>query len=328
MSDKTKKTRLTIPVVNLDKLFGPRDEGMSESLTETKSRLVKKQEELAGLELDADILDVEDRIRRRRSGETVPEAPKSSLGDKLVEEVVLPIVKSKLTEDEKGGEASSTVDRALRIAEKAVDRGRPKREEEKDALDELDKGIEVFTKIKGLVEGEKAEKEETGEGTKKEADALAELERGLDLVKKLRDTFPSEGGGGGMSETMIEFKKWEKEFELEHKKADREERLERRRIDKEHDARLIELGIEKERNDLLRDGFKRVGRAMALALGEEDEYEEAEYEVLEETPTKRRRQLIKEKCTECGAEILIPPEAQVAGKEIKCVKCDSVFVWE
>ena len=127
-----------------------------------------------------------------------------------------------------------------------------------------------------------------------------------------------------MSTNMIEFKKWEKEFDLKHKIADREERLERRRIDKKHDIELGKLGIEKDRNDLLRDGFKRVGRAIALGLGEDDEFEEEE----ESAPAKGRGQLVKEKCTECGTEILIPPETQIAGKEIKCSKCNSVFVWE
>ena len=323
MSDKTKKIRAMIPGVNLDKVFGPRDKEMSESVTETRSRLDKKRDELASLELDAEILEVEDKIRRRRGGEAGGSETKKDLGEKLVEEVVIPIVSRKLSEDEGGKESSDVVDRALRIAEKAVSRKAPEREEG-SALDELDKVIGAFTKIRGLIEGEKEEKEETGEETKREVDSLTQLDKGIDLVKKIRDTFPQEGSGGGMSQAMIDFKKWEKEFELKHTKADREYRLSQRRIDKEHDARLAELGIEKERNDLLRDGFKRVGRAVALALGEEEEFEEEE----EPAPAKGRRQLIKEKCEVCGAEMMIPPEAQVKGKEIKCSSCNSIFKWE
>lgn len=323
MSDKSKKITVTVPGVNLDKIFGARDEEVSESVTETKSRLVKKQEELESLELDAEILEVEDKIRRRRGGEPVMEVKKDSLGEKMVEQVVIPLVNKKLSEDERSGGSSEVVDRALRIAEKAVERGQPKREE-KSALDEFDKGIEVFSKIRGLIEGEKAEKEESGKEPKKEVDSLSQLDKGIELVRKIRETFPQEGGGEN-SQAMIEFKKWEKDFDLKAKKADRDYQLEQKKIDKEHDARLAELGIEKERNELLRDGFKRVGRAVALALGEEDEYEEGEESIPE---SRGRRQLIKETCSVCGAEILIPPESQVAGKEIKCIKCNSIFKWE
>jgi len=325
MSDKTKKTRLTIPVVDLDKMFGPRRTEMGESLTETKkSNLEKRQEALDKLEMEEDILDVEDRIRRRRDGRVAPEAPKDSFGEQMMNQVVIPLVNRAL--EEKGGrDSDDTVNRALRIAEKAVSRTPAKAAPGGGgAVDELEKGIEVFTKIKTLVEGEKAEKNGAGEGTKKEDDVLAELDRGLDLVKKIREVFPSEGGGGGMSDAMMEFKKWEKNFELKTKTAERTERLERRRIDKAHDAKLIELGIQKEKNDLFRDGFKRIGRAIALGLGEEDEYDEEE----ETAPAKGRGQLITEECSECGAKVLIPPEAQVAGKEIKCSKCNSIFVWE
>jgi len=328
MSDKTKKTRLTIPVVNLDKIFGPRNENMDESVTETKSRLMKKQEELEGLELDSEILEVEDKIKRRRSGETVSVAPKDSLGDKMVEQVIIPLVNRKLAEDEKPRDSDSTVDRALRIAEKAVGRGQPKRDDEPNALDELDKGIGIFQKIKGIVEGEKEEKEEAGKPVKKEVDSLAELDHALDLVNKIRETFPPDGGGGGMSAATIEFEKWKKEFELKTKKADREQTLALRRIDKAHDIEIGKLGIERERNGLLRDGLKRIGRAITIGLGEEDEFEEAEYEVLEETPARGRKQLMKLNCEVCGAEILIPPESQVSGKEIKCSKCNSIFNWE
>lgn len=325
MSEKTKKITVTVPGVNLDKIFGPRDKNMDESVTETKSKLDKKREELAGLELDAEMLDVEDKIKRRRSGETTAEPPKKDLGEKLVEQVVIPLVNRKLTEDEKGRGSDEVVDRALRIAERAVGQ-RPAEGKEKSALDELDKGVEIFTKIRGLVEGEKEKKEDTGEKPKEETDYLTQLDKGINLVKKIRDTFPQEGGGGGTDQALIEFKKWEKEFEAGERKALREYQLAERRIDKGHDIELAKLGIEKERNDLLRDGFKKVGHAVATALGEdEDELGEEE----ESAPAaKGRQQLIKAKCEVCGAEILIPPEAQVAGKAIKCSKCGSGFVWE
>ncbi|MBA7658951.1 hypothetical protein ES703_66914 [subsurface metagenome] len=325
MSDKKKRVLVTVPAVRLDLARG---EGyMSESKTETKGKLEKRAEELAKLEMDEEILDVEERIRRRRSGEPVSETsrPKDNLTDKMVDQVIIPLVNRKLAEDDRPRGSDSTVDRALRIAEKAVGRGQPKPGDGGgSALDELDKGIGIFTKIKNLIEVEKQEKDEAGEGTRKEVDTLAELDKTLDLVQKIRDTFPPEGGGGGMSDAMMEFKKWEKTFELETKKADREERLERRRIDKGHDIEIGKLGIEKERNDLLRDGFKRVGRAITIGLGEEDEYDEDE----EQAPAKGRGQLLKEKCEVCGAEILIPPEAQVEGKEIKCSECNSSFIWE
>ncbi|GAJ11362.1 unnamed protein product, partial [marine sediment metagenome] len=223
MSEKTKKVRVTIPGVNLNKIFGPRDDEMSESTTETKGKLEKRREDLAKLELEEEILDVENRITRRRDGKPVEVAPKDSLGDTMVREVIIPLVNRKLADDDRPRGSDSTVDRALRIAEKAVGRGQPKPGDgETSAMDELEKGIGIFTKIKDLIEVEKTEKEEAGEPVKKEADSLAELDRGLDLVQKLRETFPSEGGGG-MSDAMMEFKKWEKTFELDVRKADREE---------------------------------------------------------------------------------------------------------
>jgi DNA-directed RNA polymerase subunit RPC12/RpoP len=332
MSKKTEKTeksarlRVVIPGANLDEVLGSRDEGyMNESMTEPKSKLDKKREELAGLELDSEMLDIEDKIKRRRGGEPVSEPPKKDLGDRLVEQVVIPLVNRKLAEEDKGGASGDVVDRALRIAERAVGQ-RPAEGKEKSALDELDKGVAIFTKIRGLIEGEKDEKEDTGEKPKEETDYLTQLDKGINLVKKIRDTFPQEGGGGGTDQALIEFKKWEKQFEANERKAHREYQLAERKIDKGHDIELAKLGIEKERNDLLRDGFKKVGHAVATALGEdEDESEEEE----EPAPAvKGRQQLIKAKCTICGAEILIPPESQVVGKEFKCSKCSSIFKWE
>lgn len=333
VSEKSKKITVTVPGVNLDKIFGPRDKDMDESVTETKSKLDKRIEKIKDLELEADELDAEREVFRRRKevdtykkGDTPEtEAPKSSLESKLMDQVVIPLVNRKLAEEEKGRGSDEVVDRALRIAERAVGQ-RPAESKEKSALDELDKGVAIFTKIRGLVEGEKAGKEDTGEKPKEETDYLTQLDKGINLVKKIRDTFPQEGGGGGTDQALIEFKKWEKEFEASERKAHREYQLAERRIDKGHDIELAKLGIEKERNDLLRDGFKKVGHAVATALGEDEDESEEE----EETPpeAKGRQQLIKAKCEVCGAEILIPPEAQVAGKAIKCGKCNSSFVWE
>lgn len=316
---RTKKIKVTVPAVRLDLVRG---EGyMSGSQQETKSKLERKREELAALELDADILEVEDKIRRRQRGEPVEAAPKSDLGEKLVEEVVMPIVRKRLEEDEGGKENRGVVDRALRIAERAVGRT-PRGERTPSSIDEIDKAIDVFTKIKGLFE--KEERERPPEEAKREEDVLSQLERGMKLVQQMRETFAIEGAGGeGASQALIDFKKWEKQFESDQRERDRAYNLKMRRQDKDHDARLVELGIERERNDLLRDGLKRIGNAVARALLEEEAFEEEE-----EAPPKRGRgKLITEKCAVCGTEISIPPEAQVAGKEIKCGKCESVFVW-
>lgn len=323
----SKKIRVVLPGVNLSKVLGPRDAEMGEDTAEARTSLEKKQDKLKNLELEEEILEVEERIKRTRKGENVSESSKSdSLGDKMVEQVIIPLVNRKLSEEEKGGEASGVVDRALRIAEKAVGRTSPSREGRTSAMDELDQAINIFTRIKGMIEGDREEREEAGEETTKEVDALAQLDKTIDIVERIQKVFPQEGGGGGgMSERQMEFEKWKIELEAEQKKALRSEALDRRRIDKAHDAKLVELGIEKDRNNLLRDGFKRVGRAVALALGEEEEFEEEEEQP---APAKGRKQLIREKCTECEATILIPPEAQVAGREIKCSKCGATFVWE
>ena len=110
-----------------------------------------------------DILDVEDRIRRRRDGRANPDAPKDSFGDQMMEQVVIPLVNRALENKGGGRDSDDTVNRALRIAEKAVARAPAKAADGGSAVDELDKGIAVFTKIKTLIEVEKAEKDDAGD---------------------------------------------------------------------------------------------------------------------------------------------------------------------
>ncbi len=318
MSKSSKKTlKVTYPVISI------RRGNMSES----KSKLEKKQEELESLELDAEILGVEERIKRRSSDGGSAEPQKDSLADTLVKEIVLPIVKKNLESDKN----SSVARDALTIAKRAQDRAdKVVRSDPKPSGNSITDIVNALGTFKDLIKDDSVKAQldevtqqvkELGERPAREGD-LETIDRVMAIMDKIQERVKTSGSGS--SEGYYDFEKWRVEQERKTVVQDRAFTLRLRQQDKEHDLKLAALGIEKDRNNLFRDGIKRIGNAIALGLGEEDEFEEDE----KSAPAKGRGQLIKEKCTHCEAEILIPPEAQVAGKEIKCSKCNSVFVWE
>lgn len=293
-------------------------------MSESKSRLEEKKEELEGLKLESDILDIENKIERRRSGgEPATEPQKDTLGDTLVKEVVLPIVKRSLEPDK-----SSTTQDALKVASKALDRaGRGTPPAAGNTITDI---VTALGQFKDLIKDDSSKAQldklteqvkALGERPEKEGD-LDMIDKVLGIVDKIQERVKPTGEGS--SDGYYDFEKWKTEQERKNLMQDRAFNLRIRQQDKEQDIKLAALGIEKERNDLIMSGLKRIGVAIGGELTEEDDYEE------DEAPasTKGRGQLRTEKCEVCGAKILIPPEAQVAGKEIKCSECPAIFTWE
>jgi len=322
MSTRQRKPlRVTIPAIKLGIL---RD---GHNMSESKSRLEKKKEELEGLELEAEILGVEEKIERRRGGQPA-EPQKDTMSDTLVKEVVLPIVRKKL----EGDKDDSVAREALTIAKRAQDRAdKTVRGEPRGSGDKITDIVNALATFKDLIKDDatKAQLDELSKQVKdlheKKPEASRELGKEytefLDFYDKMQERIQPKGSGS--SEGYYDFEKWKIDQNRKTTMQDRAFHLRMRQQDKEHDARLAELGIQKERNDLIMGALKRMGAAVGDELASEDDYEEDE-----KPAAKGRGQLLKEKCTQCGAEILIPPEAQVAGKEIKCTKCESVFEWE
>ncbi|MBA7609124.1 hypothetical protein ES703_16311 [subsurface metagenome] len=310
--------KVIIPSVNLGILKG-------DKMSESKSKLQKKQEELESLELDVEIQGLEDKLKKRQSGDEVITTPqKDGLAEKLVTEIVLPIVKKNLEPDK----SSSVAQDALKLANKALDKAaRNAPPSSGNSINDIVNALGAFKdlikddSVKAQLDEVTQQVKELGERPAKEGD-LDTIDRVLAIVDKIQERVKTTDGGS--SDGYYDFERWKVEQGRKTTLQDRAFTMRIRQQDKDHDIKLAELGIEKERNNLFRDGFKRVGNAIALGLGEEDEFEEDE----KSAPAKGRGQLIKEKCTECGAEILIPPEAQVEGHEIKCSECPANFTWE
>jgi len=314
MSRSGKKTlKVVFPVIN-------RGGKMSES----KSRLEMKKEELESLRVEADIQIVEDKIKRRQSGgEPAAEPKKDTLGDTLVKEVVIPIVKRSL-EPDKG---SSVTQDALKVANKALDTaGRRAPPASGNTITDI---VNALAQFKDLIKDDESKRQLEAINEKlKQLDERPEKEGELDMIDKVLGIVDKiqeriKPTGGGSTDGYFEHEKWKVGHERKTQMQDRAFQLRLRQQDKEHDIKLAELGIQKEKNDLLKDGLKRIGTAIAEGLGEEDDEEDDE-----PSQAKGRGQLVKEKCEWCEAEIMIPPEAQVAGKEIKCSTCDASFIWE
>lgn len=320
MSKGSKKTmKVTYPVISV------RRGNMSES----KGRLEEKKEELEGLRVKSDILDLEERIERRRSGGAPAEPKKDDLAEKLVTEVVLPIVRKNL----EGDKDSSVAREALTIAKRAQDRAdKTVREAPPASSNTITDIVNALGKFKDLIKDDSTKDqldkvtEQLKELQKKKPEASRELGKEytefLDFYDKMQERIQPKGSSGS-TDGYYDFEKWKVQQDRKNTMQDRAWTLRLRQQDKEQEARMIELGLKKDGNDIIRDGLKKLGAAVGDELASEDDYEEDE-----KPDTKGRKQLLKEKCTQCGAELLIPPEAQVAGKEIKCSKCNAIFTWE
>lgn len=319
-TSRKKRIRVSIPAVNLG-LLGER--GMDEARTKVE----EKQEELQVIRLDADIIRERQRRDKLEAGEEpVERASEDKLGDKLLDEVVIPMVKTNLNQPEARG-TDSVAEAAIKLADKALDkeRGREPRSEG-STITEV---INSLTKLKDFVSddstvrqlndiNEKLKELEKGKG--KESDELDLIDKVLNIYDRVEKRMkPSEGGS---QEGYYEFEKWKVEHNRRTSMQDRAWTLRLRQQDKEHDARLAELGIQRERTEILRDGLKTIGKSVVEGITDED-FED-------ETPTRRktsgRARLWRGTC-QCGETILVPPEGQVEGREFRCPKCDAKYEW-
>lgn len=329
-SKKRRTLRVTIPAVNIGLVRGAEDLNEEEELKSVE----RKKARLMGLELDAEVLGAEADVERARknleaSRGDETQNSKSDLGERLLEEVVVPIVRKNLEGDKTRDEDIAS--RALRVAERTLSQGGG-RGSPMSIVNEVIgaiKGLRDLTGDEGLHKRlDDIETKVETIGKRGDEDAVDQLDKVLNTINKVKEFLGAtgEGRGGDLKDTKlwIEQRRWEKRFERDALTRDRAYQLKIRQQDKAHDIELGKLGVERDRNKLIEEGFQRVGRAVYTALGEEEEYEE------EEPPArvKGRRTLVKTPCSQCGTDLTIPPEAQILGKEIKCPKCNSVFEWE
>lgn len=320
-----KPLRVTIPALDMGIFRGERN------VEETN--LERRRDKIEDLRLEEDELDQEARtIRKRRLFDQATSDPQQSdddsLKDKLVDGVVIPIMKDRMIG--RGGE-SDEMKGVVKVLDKAIDKLTDKKDAPKSGVETIKEVFQVFNEVKAFLPDDSKAVEKLGkiedrlkkmeEGGGKD-DEMGTLERALTLSERLRKMMPD--SSGGHDERYYEFEKWKVEESRKGRRQDRAFILREKQINQENQRELARLGIESERNDLLRDGFKRAGNAIAQALGEEDFFDEEE----EAVAPLREAKLITDKCSVCGEQITIPPESQVAGKEIKCSKCDSTFVWE
>jgi len=325
---QNRRIAAVIPGLNFDEVLGGRK---GESVMGEKTGLEKKKEKIKELELESESLEREtDVILRRRELNQIKQGgvphetqdSSKSLGVKLVEEVVVPIVRNRL-EEEKPKKDEDIASRALRIAERAIERGRIAKtpEESTSALDEVEKAFNILKKVDEWRRPKEQGEGEKTKGGKTEEGEIDVLERVLGVITRLEEWKGKASGTGESAEVAkiyTEQKRWEKEFERRQKISDRNFQLEMRKQDQEHKREMVKLGIEKERNEIFSEGLKRMGRAAAKALLEEEEEEEEEEEPKE-------KEIKKETCPGCGAPLIIPPKAQKPGTEIKCPKCNSIL---
>ena len=328
MSKKSsrRKLRVTIPAINLGVLRG-------DNMEEPRSRLDRKREELEELELESDIVDTEAKITRRRkyleSGQDLPEqgSQKDSLADRLVEEVVIPIVNKTLQGGGRRDEDRDLVNRALSVADRAMGR-EPMVSGQKSIINEVFDGI---ARIRELTTDTRTEERldeiqknlgKIAEGGGKK-DALDELDKVLGIIDKLEQRGLMKGkGDSSSSDALLEFKKWEKEFDRDQTTRNRAYDLRLRHQDKQHDLEMAKLGIQRERNELLEGLVGRIGETVADALMDENELEE------EEKPRKlkprKKTGILELDCPGCGEKLAIPPEGQTPGSKIECPKCGAI----
>lgn len=322
-TQRRKPLRVSIPAVNVGMFRGER-------VDERMGKLERRREKIEDLELQGDELEAQERLERKRDRLERGEGDRNSddtLTEKIVDKVILPLVNRSLEDNSRGKD--SVASEAIKLAEKALDKTR----EGGGTPLTLSGMISSLTELKDIVKGDEALEKRLDDITndlkelkKKPSGDLAEIntiEKVLNIVDRVQQRVRPDGGGS--KKEFYDFETWKVEFGRKTTMQDRAFTLRMRQQDKDHDLRLAELGIKHRSNDLLEDGIKRIGSAIARGLSDED-FEDEE----PEGRPKEGAKLIKYNCPNpnCGAPISVPPEAQVVGRQIKCTKCDSILVWE
>lgn len=306
-------------------------------MDEQRSKLDDRRESIEELDLQGDELDAEARLIRKRrevdrlsrGDEPPPQEQGSSLGDKLVEQVVIPMVNDRLTGNDRRGRSDDVTLKALTMLEKERNKGgRGDPKPQTSVMDEVSKAITIVNELRGLSGDSELNKRldkieaslKDGPVKKGAVDQIKEIATVLETVK---DTFNLTGAGGnGDSAALIAHERWAKEYESKEKTRERAWGLRLRQLDKKHDLDLAKLNIERERNELLDQGIKRIGEAFIEGLMDDDEFEV-------ETPSRSEKGKLSEvMCpTEgCDTMLTLPPEAQKPGVEIGCPVCKSTFI--
>jgi len=194
-----------------------------------------------------------------------------------------------------------------------------KKFKEHEASEKMDKILEQVRSLNervGRIErGEVGTKKEGGDlldklnsfGLLKKGETLTEnLEqlRKLGVIKYTSDVEKSVAGGT-RADQALSLAMWKHMWRMWSEEEDRK-------------LRRQKLG-------LLRDFAKNVGGAFAEALEELEKEGEEELEKKGKKVERTEAGIEKVLCDNCKAEIAVPPEAQVKGKQIKCPKCGSVY---
>ena len=329
--------KVQIPAVNMRLL-----RGRDEELDENQSSLEKRRERIRNNELESEELQGEARvIRERRAvdqlsrGEENHQEPGTNLGDRLMTEVILPLVSDRLRGPQPGTGDTALATASINLARKALEkRGTAPPAAAKDPLDAMSKVIEVINQVRGMSNDDavikRLDKLETdlkeAPGKKSE---LGTLEETLTTITKYKDLLGITSGGGGdnslkLQEMRNDQRQWEREFLSTEKTKDRAFNLRLRQIDKRQDIELAKLNIQKERNALLDSGLSRLGDTFITALLDDED--------LEDTGLKGKKiegsGLMQIPCPGegCDTVLTIPPEGQAPGSEIRCPVCKGKFV--
>lgn len=131
------------------------------------------------------------------------------------------------------------------------------------------------------------------------------------------------GGDATQLQILTQMRKNDQEWQERTRESDRKWDLRREQIQAEHELKLEQIRESRHRTDMIGNSLKKIGEAVAdgIAAGaEETEGKAAAEEATEETEGKLRQL----KCSECGAPIIIPPEAKI-GSTVTCPKCNAEF---
>lgn len=135
-------------------------------------------------------------------------------------------------------------------------------------------------------------------------------------IKELKELGVIQTGGGGGQQTTEMLK-----IQKEMRKTDKAFLLGLKKLELETAVKGAEIEEKKRRTNILGQGFKRIGRAIARGLEEEGEEED-----FEEHPRKKKtsKKVTVYKCSECAAPISVPPGTK-PGDEVTCAKCGAAF---
>jgi len=327
MSKSKRRTmKVSIPAVNMSILRGDR------KMDEQKTAIERRRENIEDLDLEAEELKAEAKVTRTRRevdkltrGEESPQerSRDSDLGNRLIDEVLIPMVAERVRGPDKGASKGDSVAlEALRLLKDEREKGGSG--QPKSPVSMVTEVISVIKEVRGLVEDkdtldrlEKMQKsiEDIEEG-KKKGDPVDEFDRMVAFVDKVKTTFNIQGSGdAGSTAALIEQQRWQTEYDSDERTRDRAFNLRLRQMDRKHDLDLAKLNVEKERTAMFDGTLKRLGDIFVEAVVDDEGFDEGSKAKLQ------GKEIVQIPCPECDVMLTIPPEAQHPGAIVVCPKC-------